>query len=515
MRFFCHFLPQSFFISLQPGVVVVAVAVVPIPSLSPSAPILVSCVTGKLNRRRLSPAPLDGRIAPDYCLSRDDDYEHYFGPLDDSAVQDFINNGGVQANYRFSPPPSPPNDDSFFATIGDSLPSPYYTTPNSNFPLLHFGSLFHGTLFTPSASASTLPTPLPAHLDHHPGITLPRQLVSRFGGHYPYAPPRNQQVRLPSDVDGYNPITSFSATSSSSSFAAALPRLHSGHANPRSTPVAQLQFLRSTEASRNSDDYYLTALATQDFSSPSLPPLSSPPASTGLLPSDLPKRDEEGQDMPHPSTRRRRPSRGGAVDLTKEEPNFEAPNFGIDSSIPTVMMPSTNHRRRSGVVGATNPTASPAVRKRRSSAATSPSGRPNKSRRRDLQIDNLASPFDDDDPARLVGEDGSEHIDLSNATEVPLELMAPKVDNRVKIGKFQCVICMDDTTALTVTHCGHLFCSECLHSSLHIDSLKRTCPVCRSKVDLKDKKGKSVKSYYHLELKVMTAIKKGKRPVGS
>jgi hypothetical protein len=32
--------------------------------------------------------------------------------------------------------------------------------------------------------------------------------------------------------------------------------------------------------------------------------------------------------------------------------------------------------------------------------------------------------------------------------------MAPKVDSRVKIGKFQCVICMDDTAALTVTHCG-------------------------------------------------------------
>lgn len=59
---------------------------------------------------------------------------------------------------------------------------------------------------------------------------------------------------------------------------------------------------------------------------------------------------------------------------------------------------------------------------------------------------------------------------------------------------------------------GHLFCSECLHSSLHIDSMKKTCPVCRTKVDLKDKKGKNTKSYYHLELKVMTATKKGKQP---
>lgn len=45
-------------------------------------------------------------------------------------------------------------------------------------------------------------------------------------------------------------------------------------------------------------------------------------------------------------------------------------------------------------------------------------------------------------------------IDLSNATEVPQEVQVPKPDNTIKLGKFQCVICMDDVTALTVTHCG-------------------------------------------------------------
>lgn len=60
---------------------------------------------------------------------------------------------------------------------------------------------------------------------------------------------------------------------------------------------------------------------------------------------------------------------------------------------------------------------------------------------------------------------------------------------------------------------GHLFCSECLHSALHIDSSKKCCPVCRSKVDIRTT-GKNLKSYYHLELKVMTATRKGKQPVG-
>lgn len=44
--------------------------------------------------------------------------------------------------------------------------------------------------------------------------------------------------------------------------------------------------------------------------------------------------------------------------------------------------------------------------------------------------------------------------------------------------------------------------------------MKKTCPVCRTKVDLKDKKGKNTKSFYHLELKIMTANKKGKQPAG-
>ncbi|KAL2205082.1 hypothetical protein CC79DRAFT_1370900 [Sarocladium strictum] len=44
-------------------------------------------------------------------------------------------------------------------------------------------------------------------------------------------------------------------------------------------------------------------------------------------------------------------------------------------------------------------------------------------------------------------------LDLTNATEVPEELQEPTKDNRIKLAAFQCVICMDDVTNLTVTHC--------------------------------------------------------------
>lgn len=48
-------------------------------------------------------------------------------------------------------------------------------------------------------------------------------------------------------------------------------------------------------------------------------------------------------------------------------------------------------------------------------------------------------------------------IDLTEATEVPQELREPIVDNRIKISAFQCAICMDDVTGLTVTYCGRLY----------------------------------------------------------
>ncbi|PNY24019.1 Helicase-like transcription factor [Tolypocladium capitatum] len=104
-------------------------------------------------------------------------------------------------------------------------------------------------------------------------------------------------------------------------------------------------------------------------------------------------------------------------------------------------------------------------------------------------------------------------IDLTEATEVPEELKKPEVDNRIKISAFQCVICMDDVTTLTVTHCGHLYCQQCLHSSLHVDATRGKCPMCRAKIDMKPRSSYNTKTkgFWPLELKLMTATKKGKR----
>lgn len=51
--------------------------------------------------------------------------------------------------------------------------------------------------------------------------------------------------------------------------------------------------------------------------------------------------------------------------------------------------------------------------------------------------------------------DDMARIDLTT-NEVPELLKQPEVkeDKRIKLSKFQCVICMDDATSLVVTNCG-------------------------------------------------------------
>ncbi|GAP91159.1 putative e3 ubiquitin-protein ligase complex slx8-rfp subunit slx8 [Rosellinia necatrix] len=469
-------------------------------------------------------------------------YAHPFAALGNPSPRHFIHTN--PGHYSCPPLSSPPTHDSFYpALAGATLSRPFCATPNPvSLPsLLDVGGIFHSALFPPSreplptspVQAQTQGQPqaqaqqqaqqqalAPAYRDQDPSFSAAGQFVPHLGGYHSYEPARGFPFRTLPNFPGSRPNLYAFASPSLSPFPTtpttptALSQIHMNNPNPQPNPPASQALTlpplpRITEPARGIDDFFLTALATQDFTSPSLPPLSDPSSPSSLSIASRSKVVASDQGMPPSSTRGRIANRGGAVDLTKEEPDLEAPHSGIDSSIPFATMPATT-RRRSITSGA-----DPSGRKRRPSAVTSPSSRPSKARRKEPPIHggDETSPFDDS--AELDGHDIFETIDLSDATEVPPQLMAPKVDTRVKIGKFQCVICMDDTTALTVTHCGHLFCSECLHSSLHIDSMKRTCPVCRSKVDLREKKGKTIKSYYPLELKVMTATKKGKRPAGT
>ncbi|KJR80820.1 uncharacterized protein SPSK_05224 [Sporothrix schenckii 1099-18] len=80
----------------------------------------------------------------------------------------------------------------------------------------------------------------------------------------------------------------------------------------------------------------------------------------------------------------------------------------------------------------------------------------------------------------------------------------PEKKNLIKLSGLQCVICMDDMTDMTVTHCGHLFCGECLFSSLH-STEQRICPICRSKIEMRAphmSTAKMARTYYPLQLKL-------------
>lgn len=277
----------------------------------------------------------------------------------------------------------------------------------------------------------------------------------------------------------------------------------------------QLPRLRATQptngnfpaAHPSSDDYYLNQLATQTFSSSSAlnenPRQSTnaagasqdtnPVSGIGGQPANIKREDDSDGDtrMPSRSHRSRRES-GGSLAIDAQQ----------------LPAGSTACRRN-------------ATRMR--SSPQSAGGQAVRKRKREESIK-----IEDD----AFGSDDLQIIDLANTEEVPASLRAPpKPKNYTRLSTFQCVICMDNVTDLTVTHCGrasdtyfgckltrqntgHLFCSECLHSSLHIDAHKKICPICRQKIDTKPPGGKfgsRAKGYYPLELKLTTKKSLGKR----
>lgn len=197
-----------------------------------------------------------------------------------------------------------------------------------------------------------------------------------------------------------------------------------------------------------SDDYYLAALADNNFSSPSLPPINSSPLPPSRPHSSVPKPLEVGERMPMVESGRRSTSKAGLVDLTRNQ--FEQ---GLDYAFGVDPVALTMPRKRTTAVANGESGAAGAKRRRTTQTSPSSSNRAAKSRRRDGSTAGDASLLTDDELSDSV-QDGHETIDLSNASEVPQEFMAPTVDKRVKIGAFQCVICMDNCAHLTVTHCG-------------------------------------------------------------
>ncbi|KAK1987212.1 hypothetical protein LZ30DRAFT_703117 [Colletotrichum cereale] len=296
-------------------------------------------------------------------------------------------------------------------------------------------------------------------------------------------------------------------------------------------------------------DEYLSALVDGNFSSPSSYPrhtqASADNQHTNLAqsPQDAPHRHPAGTPLrPDRPARYTSQNTNAAVRTAARDPTshpayhdnkLEDSLFVSSDDEPQVTMPVQTRRRASTilssdhdpdpeeiVVPATRKRAAPSSALTRGAAAPKRrrTSQPQTARNRTTTTPGALGPDDD-----IFGEDevdtkkgkgkDEDVIDLADANEVPEDLKVPKEDKRVKISAFQCVICMDDVTALTVTHCGHLFCSECLHSALNVDATKNKCPICRQKVETKDRNDYTAKTkgFWPLELKLMTASRKGKQ----
>ncbi|KAG6207764.1 hypothetical protein E4U35_000723 [Claviceps purpurea] len=274
------------------------------------------------------------------------------------------------------------------------------------------------------------------------------------------------------------------------------------------------------------DDDLLNVIADHEFSSP-----SSYPSFTADLPADRP--------LPR-DPRRRSPScdRSSAAPLTSTRSQLcpspdresQATNYFSDEdrdeqmpqsngSLPDTMPSSPRQRRMHSGTG-TPPSA-------KQQPTVAPESMPNNTMMDPWEVipvsddDLFGDSFMPQDVESVCGNEDLTTLDLTEATEVPEHLTKPlepprKVQEMIKISKFQCVICMDNVSTLTVTHCGHLYCAQCLHSSLYAEATKNKCPMCRAKIDVKQRAlySSKTKGFWPLELKLMTAAKKGKRKAG-
>ncbi|ROV89913.1 hypothetical protein VSDG_08240 [Cytospora chrysosperma] len=290
----------------------------------------------------------------------------------------------------------------------------------------------------------------------------------------------------------------------------------------------------------NSDDF-LEALATGRFSSPSLPPYSPQ-----RPPQPQPHRETPFADFPNSiSTSRPRPlpafstyfppahgipeREGDSVDLPEVdlEEQGDGSRSGHDDNEKITVdsllleMPATRAKRSRAAASPDASLDGPSTIKRQRTGPvrrTTP-GRPASSRGQKPRLQHAFTIPDSDDLESLFGnaEDDIEVFDLTKSEDgVPEELMKPKEDNSIKLSKFECIICMDAANNLTVTHCGHMFCAQCLHQAMHTEVTKKVCPMCRQKLEPRPKDGRQpnakAKTFFQLELKLMPSKRQGKQP---
>lgn len=149
---------------------------------------------------------------------------------------------------------------------------------------------------------------------------------------------------------------------------------------------------------------------------------------------------------------------GGRLAHLDHDDTDENGRIPVDSLLEA--MPAPNPRKRTRTAAAVDEPAGPSnvKRSRSHSSRASVSARPTSSRAR--KSTRGAPPVvipDSDDVFAVDDDDQQQLFDLTKDDHIPEELMAaPNEDNEnsTKLSAFECIICMDSATNLTVTHCG-------------------------------------------------------------
>lgn len=221
----------------------------------------------------------------------------------------------------------------------------------------------------------------------------------------------------------------------------------------------------------NSDDF-LDALATGDFSSPSLPPRSpqSPPQRQPnfLQFFDQPPPRQQSNFRPFITPAHRLPDPVSGLHKLEDQGDGDD-DLEDDSTLdsPQSDMPATRKRSRAAVAASPSEhDVGPSAPKRSRTHVSQRAATPGRSRNtprpatsRNYTPAPVAIESDDNDLDSLFGGDSDsakvEVFDLTKAEEeVPKELFQPVKDSSIKLSAFECVICMDAASNLTVTCCG-------------------------------------------------------------
>ena len=176
---------------------------------------------------------------------------------------------------------------------------------------------------------------------------------------------------------------------------------------------------------------------------------------------------EDSDNMP--TTRRNHAALGGA---RRSQTQRDVP---IDLTSTSPPEPSTDPRRRSAFQSHNKRSADEAEPDRATKRSRPTISKSKSTEELDLTTENPSA---------------EEELQQKQTAELVQQQQSGQDDGPIKIGKRQCIICLEPYTNATTSHCGHVFCHECLTRAL-IASEKSSgrgignCPACRKPINMK------------------------------